>query len=391
VWDVLAQLCQEPGGKRLKELLGQYAPMWLVQMPTLISDEEREALQRKVMGATRERMLREIAEAVEALTAQRPLVLILEDLQWADYSTLDLLAFLAWRRKKPARLLVIGTYRPVDVIVHEHPLKGIKQELQIHGYWQELKLGYLREAAVSQYLAAKFSQSQLPAELARIIHRRTDGNPFFMVSVADYLVAQGLITQIGGQWELTGGVEGVEVEVPESLRQIIERQIDELDPEEQQMLEVASVVGTEFSAAAVAAGLGGEVGQVEERCARLARRGQFLRLAGTEEWPDGTVAARYGFIHVLYQKVVYERVPPGRRIGLHQRIGERKEAAYSNRVGEIAAELAAHFERGRDYRQAVQYLGQAGENAIRKHAHREAMDHLRACEKNVCLVPLETS
>ena len=100
------------------------------------SDTELEALQRKAQDATRERMLREMAEAIEALTADRPLVLIIEDVHWSDHSTLDLLALLAQRRG-PACLLLLGTYRPTDVIVSGHPLKAMKQELQVHGQCEE--------------------------------------------------------------------------------------------------------------------------------------------------------------------------------------------------------------------------------------------------------------
>ena len=120
----------------------RYAPTWLVQMPALMSDTELEALQRKVQGATRERMLREMAEAIEALTAERPLVLVIEDVHWSDHSTLDLLALLAQRRG-PARLFLLATYRPADVVVSGHPLKALKQELQVHGQCEELPLGFL--------------------------------------------------------------------------------------------------------------------------------------------------------------------------------------------------------------------------------------------------------
>ena len=212
--------------------------------------------------------------------------------------------------------------------------------------------------------------------IAQLIHQRTEGNPLFMVNAVDYMIAQGVMVEVDGQCELKAAVEEVEVRVPESIRQLIEKQIERLSSEEQRVLEVASVAGAEFSAAVVAAGLEGEVGEVEARCARLARRDQFLRTGGMEEWPDGTVAARYRFLHALYQDVLYERVPAGRCIELHRRIGEREEAGYGERAGEIAAELAVHFERGRDYRRAVRYREQAGENAIQRSAHVEAIRHL---------------
>jgi DNA-binding winged helix-turn-helix (wHTH) protein len=161
VLEALGRLCREPGGERLIELLAQQAPTWLVQMPALLSAAELEALQRKVLGATQGRMLREMAEAVEALTAERALVLWLEDLQWSDVSTLEWLSALA-RRRERARLLVIGAYRSVDVIVREHPLKAVKQELQLHGRCEELPLACLTEAAVAEYLAVKFASPPPP-------------------------------------------------------------------------------------------------------------------------------------------------------------------------------------------------------------------------------------
>jgi predicted ATPase len=113
-------------------------------MPALLSVQELETLQRKTRGATQERMLREMAEAVEALTAEHPLVLWLEDLHWSDVSTLALLAALA-RRQEAARLLFIGTYRPVEMLTKEQPLRAVKQELHLHRQCEELRLGFLTE------------------------------------------------------------------------------------------------------------------------------------------------------------------------------------------------------------------------------------------------------
>src|SRR5262249_57892610 len=97
-----------------------YAPLWLVQLPGLVSEPELERLQRQVAGATPARMLRELAQALDVLTADAPLVLVLEDLQWSDRSTVDLLAFLAQRRE-PAQLLVLRTHHPGPVVLHRPP------------------------------------------------------------------------------------------------------------------------------------------------------------------------------------------------------------------------------------------------------------------------------
>ncbi len=373
VLSALGQLCRGPGGQRLRELLGQQAPTWLVQMPVLLNAADFEVLQRKTQGATKERMLRELTEAVEVLTMEKPLVLWLEDLHWSDSSTLDLIAFLA-RRRQPARLLVIGTARPVDG--QKHLLQTVKQELHLHGQCEELAVGFLSESEVAEYLAQRFAAHRLPAALACTIHRRTEGNPLFMHNVVEDLVAQGAIVSRQGQWDLQQDIAEVEIRVPQSLRQLIEQQLARLTPEEQRVVEVGGVAGAEFSAAAVAVGVEAQIEEVEERCEGLARREQLLRAQGTEAWPDGTIAARYGFLHALYQEVVYERVTAGRRSRLHQRIGERLEAAYNKRARDIAAVLAMHFEQGRDHPRAVRYLRYAGENATRRSAHREAISLL---------------
>jgi predicted ATPase len=114
--------------------------MWLLQMPSLVSASDREVLSREAFGATRERMLREMGEALEALTADMPLVLILEDLHWSDYSTLDLISYLA-RQRQPAQLMLIGTYRPVELIVRTSA--RVKRELLARQQCEELPLDYL--------------------------------------------------------------------------------------------------------------------------------------------------------------------------------------------------------------------------------------------------------
>jgi DNA-binding winged helix-turn-helix (wHTH) protein len=155
VLEALGQLCRSPGGACLVGLLQQHAPTWLVQMPWLLTTAHREQLRDELQGVTRERMLREFAEVVDALTAETPLVLILEDLHWSDYATLDLLALLA-RRRTPARLCVVGTYRPVEAIVHHHPLRTVVQDLQRHGHATELSLALLSAEAVTAYLGRAF-------------------------------------------------------------------------------------------------------------------------------------------------------------------------------------------------------------------------------------------
>ena len=109
---------------------------------------------------------------------------------------------------------------------------------------------------------------------------------------------------------------------------------------------------------------------------RAGAAGPVLVASGIEAWPDGTVTERYGWRHALYQEVVYARVPEGRRLRLHRRIGTREETGYGAQAGAIAAELAVHFERGQDISRAVRYLQQAAENALQRYAYQEAVAYL---------------
>src|SRR5262249_6938183 len=318
VLEALGRLCGATRSERLLTLLYQWAPMWLAQMPWLLAPADRSALQREVGGAPQQRMLREMAEALEVLTADTPLVLVLEDLHWSDYATLDLLALLA-RRREPARLMVLGTYRPVDVMVRGHPLQSVQQELHIHGQCAEVYLELLSLTAVARYLAMRFPRHGFPDALAQMIHWRTDGNPLFMINVVESLMGQGLLKQCGERWELRGCLEDVVVEIPESLRHIIAQQLERLGPEAQQVLEAASVVGMKFGAGAVAAGLAGEATLIEEQCNRLVQQ-HFLRSEEIQEWSDGTLTACYSFRHALYQQVVYQRLAGAGRWWPHHRV-----------------------------------------------------------------------
>ena len=137
VLDALGDWMNGPDSEAVVEILARVAPAWLIQFPGAVKPERREALQRDILGATRERMVREFCEAVESLTTRQTLVLILEDLHWVDSSTLDLISALG-RRRGVARLMVVATYRPVEVILSGSPLKSLKQDLLVHRLCREI-------------------------------------------------------------------------------------------------------------------------------------------------------------------------------------------------------------------------------------------------------------
>lgn len=370
VLDGFSRLCRSAEGARALEILREQAPSWLAHMSWLAAPAERESLQSRSLG-TRERMLREMADAIERLSDHYPVLLVLEDLHWSDYSTLDLIAHLA-RRRDRACLMILGTYRPVDVILTGHALKDVKRELQAHRLCHEMPLEYLTEDAVAQYLAARCRDNELPSRLRHSIHRRTEGNPLFMVSLVEYLIEEKFIVEEDGRWKLQSELTGIEAAVPSSVRELIEKQMERLSADERRVLEAASATGMEFSIVAVAAGLDMPTEWVEQHCEELARRHEFLTGGWLGELPDGSISPRHQFRHVLYREVPYSLIAPMRRAQIHQRIAERAVEIFREHATEIAAELAMHFEQSRDWPRALQYLVEAARTAYHRSAHHEA-------------------
>ena len=369
--EALGQLCRGSGSTSIVEYLATQAPTWLVQFPTLVKREQREMLQQEILGATRERMLREIGVALESIASDTPLLLVFEDLQWVDHSTVDLMSALA-RRRAAAKLMLIVTTRPVDMMPSGHPLKALKQELLLHHLCHEVNLAPLAAPEVAEYLAPDSSQGTPPEGLAELVHRLAGGNPLFMVAALDHLMQRGLISRQNGSWQVTVALDEIDLGVPESLRQMIEAQIERLSAEEQRAMEAASVIGAAFAVDVGAGAADLALEDFEDLCDRLSRRHRIVRVAATQSLPNAGVSPRYEFVHALYREVFYQRQARGRRAKLHRRIGERLEALHSQRLSDIAVELAHHFEEGSDWRRAVEYLQLAAETAARRYALPEA-------------------
>jgi DNA-binding winged helix-turn-helix (wHTH) protein/tetratricopeptide (TPR) repeat protein len=366
----LGRLCREPGAEQLVPLLHEHAPSWLLQLPGLISGADREALNRQHAGVTRARMLREMVVGIEALTAHAPMVIVLEDLHWSDPSTFDLLAALAQRRGA-ARVLVIGTFRPVEVHSDDRFVDAIGLLLDGRHPCVELALEPLCESAIEEYLHARFGGCTLPVGFARAVHQRTGGNPLFIAHLAARAAIDAGTSHVPELAKFLG-------DIPASLRRAIEKQIGRLDADERRVLEAASVAGFEFAAAEVAAGLLEDVETVDAGCAALAQRQSLVRAIGKSEWPDGTISGKYAFPHALHLEVLHGGVARNVRRQLHQRIGERLESAYGSRAPEIAATLAVHFARSEDHARAFHFDREAGERAIQCNAFAEASAHFRS-------------
>jgi DNA-binding winged helix-turn-helix (wHTH) protein/tetratricopeptide (TPR) repeat protein len=371
IFEALGQLAKGNDAAFLNVLAAQ-APTWLIQFPSLTPADKRAALEQEVMGATRERMVRELCEALENLTNKVTLVLVLEDLHLADHSTLDLISAIA-RRREPAKLFVLATLRPAQLIVLKSPLKQLKQDLMLHHLSHEIALERLRESDVADYLAGEFGDCDLPSEFPGVIHRHSDGNPLFMTAILDHLEQNGVLSRESGRWRMTRPLEKVEPGVPETLRQMLEVQLQQLSSEEQQLLKCASVAGEHFTAWSVATMMESEEASVEERVAGLADRQHCVKWLGTRELANGVRSSEYEFRHALYREVLYRALNPTQLVNFHRHLAHGLETLRSAEETEAAAEIALHFEEGQEYYRAILYLMLAAENATRRYAHHEAI------------------
>jgi predicted ATPase len=322
-------------------------------------------------------MLRELAMMLEAFSEQTPLVFIIEDAQWGDAATLDAIAYLA-RRQEPARFLLVVTARSGEQGASSRQLLHIQRELTAHGCGAELALAPLSAAAISTYLAARFRDEAFPTALPELLYRRCGGNPLFLTALVKECLADSSLLAGEESDAFPSDLAALSTTLPATLRDLLLTLAAGLTPREQQLLQIASLVGAEFPAALVATAGKQDPVTVETICESLSTRQQFLRRAGVVYWPDGALTARYGFRHALYQKFWHEQVQPSQRQQWHHVIGERLLVAYGNQTQEIAAELAEHFAEARDVTRTLDYRQQAAQVALRRGALPTAVQQLTA-------------
>jgi predicted ATPase/DNA-binding winged helix-turn-helix (wHTH) protein len=373
VIEALGQLCSPNEGKKYVQMMRHKAPSWYAQLAPLHSDGPA-PMASAVRG---ERMLNEICDALEAIASEKTLVFVFEDLHWADLSTLDWISALA-RRRQAARLLLLASYRPAEVSTGQHPLKRLKQDLATHKLCTDVSLPPLEKDAVRQYLAQELNvqeseQETLPKGLASFVHQHCEGNPLFMIAMLEHLIARGFIRQQAGVWQLRSPLSEIDMGVPTALSEMIEMQIDRLDPADQRLLEAASLIGVIFPAWAAAAALDGDLEEIEDHYEQLTRRLHFLHPAGHDELPDGTQSAFYVFAHGLYREVLRARQSPARRAKRHLRVAEKLETLFAGRQLDISSELAMHFEAAAEWARAAQALCTAAGTAIQRGARDEGV------------------
>jgi tetratricopeptide (TPR) repeat protein len=366
-----------------------HAPTWCTQLPAAFSSTGSvDHVQQDTIGATKERMMREMGDALGLFANTSPVVLLLEDLHWADSSSIELLRYLC-NRISTQRVLLVGTFRPEDIERSNHPLKGYTAEMKMHRLCEEIPLDSLSREHIVDYLNVTFKPNDFPDNLADHLHEKTEGHPLFTTNLLQYLSERGDIVKANEHWTLARPLSEIELEAPESVRSMIGKKVDQLSDEDRRALQYASVEGAEFLSTIVAELLGVDQVDLEERLARLEKTHRLVTTRDEEDLPDGALATRYRFSHALYQNFLYGDLVNTRRVMLHKQAGEQLEKHYGKRAPQLATQLALHFERGRDFARAIEYLIHAGDNAAKFYGNGEAADHYAHAIELVQKLPAE--
>ncbi len=351
---------------RTASVLRRHAPLWLPLMPKL-TQAAKKPTSWSATGSNQEHMMREIAEALEVLTCEKPMILILEDLHWSDYSTLEFISY--WtQRKGLSKLLLIATCRPQETSSNDR-LKSMKEELQARQLCKDLPIPPLDESEVAEYLRSCYPSHKLPNHFAAWIRERTSGNPLFMINVLSQLMAQNILVLRNSRWVLEDNLKTAAKLVPPTIQQIIERQLLRCTVEEQELLKAASVEGVEFSATGVASIIGGKPGVVAAAFQSLAGQNQFIQVAIY----GGARTISYKFVHSLYQQTFYQLLSEKVRVQYHRKIAEYLRRTKSDQ-DDLASLLAMHMDRGGNPSKAVQYYLNAAEKAISRYAGHDALE-----------------
>jgi predicted ATPase len=373
VLEALDSMLHRGAGPSLDSMIKAIAPTWYVQLATHSSEssvagEVREA----PPAASQERMKRELGVLLQEVSRLQPVVWVIEDLHWADVSTVDLLNYLA-SRLGDMRVLVLTTYRPSDMALARHPFLLVKSNLQMRGLFEDVSLGFLEAADVARYLDQQFPGHAFPAEFAASVHARTEGSPLFMADLVRYLRDTGGIVEDGTTWTVTRSVSSGPKDLPESVRGMIARKIERVEEPDRRLLLAACVQGHEFDSTTLAEVAQVDAGDVEDRLEALERVHVFVRRGDEHEFPDRTLTLKYSFVHVLYQNVLYGSLQPTRRAQLSGRTAQALAAHHAGDAAPVAGRLAVLFEAARDFPSAARYFFVAAQRAVSLFAFREAL------------------
>jgi adenylate cyclase len=314
---------------------------------------------------SRDRLFEAVSQFMTNISREGPLLVILDDLQWTDQSSLLLMHYLA-RGVYRESLLILGAYR--DTYVDEkHPLSPVLAELNRERLLQSIPMKRLSFDDVSEMIKRILEQDAVPKEFCDLVFEKTRGNPFFVEEVIKSLKEEEVIYREGKKWKIK---EVSRIEFPKTVKSVIKKRLSQLDEESQRVLTMASLVGKDFTFEALLGVAGIDENQLLEIMEQMLKSGLIKErvMRGQDV---------FSFADIIVRDVVYEEVSHIRRKRLHSLVGNALEKVYAEKIDEHFGELAYHFLEGGDKKKALEYFLKAGEQAQKVYAHDEAYSYLQ--------------
>jgi len=314
----------------------------------------------------RDRLFEAVSQFITNISKEAPLLVVLDDLQWTDQSSLLLLHYLA-RGVYREQLLLLGAYRDTD-IDERHPLFPVLTELNRERLLQSAQLKRMSFDEVSEMIKRMLEQDDVPREFCELVYEKTRGNPFFVEEVIKSLKEEEVIYREENKYKIK---EVSKIEFPKTVKGVVKARISRLDEECQNVLTLASFVGNDFTFEALCGVTGVEESKLLEIIEKILKTGLFKHRVIRGE--DVCF-----FADIIVRDVVYEEVSPFRRKKLHNVVGCALEKVYAKKIDEHFGELALHFLESGDKEKALDYFLKAGEKASKVYANSEAVSYFES-------------
>lgn len=340
----------------------------LARLIPRLSPSDAEAVSRLDPEQAKLRLFDAVLHVMARLSERKPLMLLLDDIQWADDATLELLHYLA-RNARGWRIFICATARR-EGRAERDSLDNLLRDLSRLHLLERIELERLSPQATRDLIAALLGLDESPAELAERIYHESEGNPFFVEEILKALAEEGLLVRREGRWRLQADAGLTMLRIPATVVDVIERRLARLTEANRSVLNWAAVLGHEFAYDILQPAAGIEEDKLLDALDSLLRDQLIAEVRDPRQ-------DKYRFTHAKIREVVYAGLSGARRKRMHRSTGEAIEKLYAARLDEMSPALAHHFSEGGDAPRALRYNVQAGDRARKVYANQEAIAFYR--------------
>jgi tetratricopeptide (TPR) repeat protein len=322
-----------------------------------------------------------VRQVLEALSVRQPLILCVEDLQWASATTLRLLHYLA-RNIQSSPILMVGTYRTEDLQEEgdgePHPLLEITRRMSRERLFQQITLAPLNRRQSDDLVRGVLPGVPENADFLDLIYRETEGNPFFILEALRLWQEEGKLIYTETGWRLTAKPE--EMRVPQRVHEVVVRRVERVDDAGREVLDVAAVMGRRFTVETISVALGLPRVELLRRLGRLEKKHQLIRFD----------SGHYAFNHHVIRDVLYGELAEPLRVEYHLILARRLEDLFAGRLDDVVYDLAHHFCHGEDYEAGLRYAQAATDRAEKQWALEEALHFNNLALQAISRLPSDT-